>query len=175
MYLFQVAWKDPSLSGFQQNTLFRSFLYNLKAGQPFHLFSSVDKMSFTYVMTDVDLTKSRALHMTFSLLREIDTVIDRLLVLAQLRDPRRVKSLYESSSPVDRQSFTVKDLKKTAICSILTNFHLRYKPVRLELNVRSFSELVHVSSSEVLLSVSPNVSIQGLAKHLKLKSWVVYV
>jgi hypothetical protein len=175
MYLFQVEWKDTTLSGFQQNTLFRSFLYNLKAEQHYHLFSSVDNMLFTYVMTDVDLTKSRALNMKFSLLRETDAVVSRLLVLGELKDPKRVEALYQESGSVDRHSFSAKDLKKTSVCSIQTNFNGSHRPVRLELDIKSFSKLVRVSSSDVLLSVSPNVSIRGLAKHLKFKNWVVYV
>ena len=175
MYLFQIEWLEKGLTGFQQDTLLRSFLYNLKVEHSYHLFCSVDRLSFTFISTEVDLTKYGSLYMKFKLLQKVQSAVNRFLISAVPRDYKRIKQMYSTDEKINRHSFTKKALKDTSVCSIKTNFHGSYRPVRLELDVKSFSKLVRVSSTEVILDVSPNISLQDLAKHLKLNIWVVSV
>lgn len=176
MKLFQIKWLKEGLTGFQQNTILRSFLYNLNGPEHHHLFNHVDAGSnVSYVSIDYDLSLVSSLLMRFNLMDDtLSEPVTKFTVVGDHKNRFLIEDIY-SDKEVYASSLTTKELRESPFCRLYCNFHRSFKNTLIEVDVRKISSIKLLGDKSVSLLVEPTVSIGALIKKLKIKNGSVGV
>lgn len=176
MKLFQIKWLKEGLTGFQQNTILRSFLYNLNGPEHHHLFNHVDAGSnVSYVSIDYDLSLVSSLLMRFNLMDDkLAEPVTKFTVVGDHKNRSLIEDIY-SEKEVSASSLTMKEIKDSPFCRMYCNFHRSFKNTLIEVDVRKVSSIKQLGDKSVSLFVEPTVSIGTLIKKLKIRNGSVGV
>jgi len=175
MYLFQIEWRDKGLSGYQQNTLLRAFLYNLKTREFHHLFPRVGRTDITYVSIDIDLTLEEIPPVRkLVLLKKVKEFVTHFRVVGVPKDVKYIENLYKFEGG-DSRNLTKFQLLNSPFKSVWISINEGYKNKRLTLDIRKFVKLIKLRKDSVVVEIPPYVSVSEMLFYMKIKKWGVLV
>lgn len=176
MYLFQIEWQLPDLTGYQQDTILRACLYNLKVIDHYHLFPRVGRTDITYVSLEKDLTLVKLpVEMKIVFLKKIKEPVKSFRVVGNMKDKKHLIKLEEYPPVEDFRKLTKYQLKDSPFKSLWVNQHDTYKPQRLTLDIRKFYNIISCEKDMIVLEVLPTVSLKEVLSYLKINKWSVLV